>query len=477
MVRMRGGTTATTTTVPRLLLLATSVLLFLPAIVGQRIWLYAFVPADASGERLLPHFINHYHQLGVTYRRMLLLVHHDPESSSRESLERISAICHSYNLECRFWEETFSVDGQYREYLKLLQEFVYDPYDWVLHSEVHEFQDWEGHVKYTVEKANRMRAYYITGPVVERFAGDFRSKPVPDVRRWAGAGGDARYHRQDIFEAFPMRCPPPDVIDEYTNPELPHATNPYGKPYGHHPGSKVVAYRNSLRPTRMRDAILKPDDAMGYLGDCKEMYESIGSGGSGGSIDALALCPRVSADGRPPEDLYNLTPYAAFPSQYRYSFTPEGKDITVNITLWRPVEWGGMQVPIHRVSWVDEALPRHRAWLERFKGTCEVEGLEDGNGENAECVPLLASWWGRAEMYRAASRGGAVEPLERCDSGRLLGLQTNTTEFGLAWEEFETRLNVVGRVRNTAKGDSRTRLDALAANLHSSGKGKGEGKG
>ena len=189
------------------------------------------------------------------------------------------------------------------------------------------------------------------------------------------------------------------------------------------------------------------------------------------------MCPRVSADGRPPEDLYNLTPYAAFPSQYRYSFTPEGKDITVNITLWRPVEWGGMQVPIHRVSWVDEALPRHRAWLERFKGTCEVEGLEDGNGENAECVPLLASWWGRAEMYRAASRGGAVEPLERCDSGRLLGLQTNTTEFGLAWEEFETRLNVVGRVRNTAKGDSRTRLDALAANLHSSGKGEGEGKG
>ena len=242
-----------------------------------------------------------------------------------------------------------------------------------------------------------------------------------------------------------MRCPPPDIIDEYTNPELPRATNSYGKPYGHHPGSKVVAYRNSMRPTRMRDAILKPDAAKGYLGDCAEVLPS-----------TPALCPRMSLDGRQPENLYEFTPYSKFPSQYRYKSTPEGKTIKVNITLWRPVEWGGMQVPIHRVHWADEVLPRHRTWLERFKGTCEVES------ERVGCTPLLESWWSRAAMYRAAIRGAAIEPAERCDSGRMLGLQTNTTDFGLAWEEFETRLNVVGRVRNAVKGDSRTRLDALA---------------
>ena len=439
-----------------LVLVVLLALALVPLVVCQRVWLYAFVPADASGELLLPHFINHYHQLGITYRRMLLLVHHDPASSSRESLERISAVCHSYNLECRFWEERYSADGQYREYLRLLQDFVYDPYDWVLHSEVNEFQDWEGHVKYTVEKANRMRAYYITGPMIDRFAGDFKSKPIPDVRMRGKGKQRGASNTMDIFEAFPMRCPPPDIIDEYTNPDLPHATNPYGKPYGHHPGSKVVAYRNSMRPTRMRDAILKPDDAAGYLGDClNTTVDSVASDDDRRRRSSLSLCPRMSADGGRPENVYHLTPYAQFPSQYRYKSTPEGNTIDVNITLWRPVEWGGMQVPIHRVHWADEVLPRHRAWLERFKGTCDVDIDREG------CDPLLGSWWSRVEMYRSARRGSAVEPMERCDSGRLLGMQTNTIDFGLAWEEFETHLKVVGRVRNTVKGDSQTRIAAL----------------
>ena len=111
-----------------------------------RIWLYGYVSADQGGEVLLPHFINHYHQLGITYRRMLILVHHDPERS-RESLERIATICHGYMLECRFWEEPFSIEGQYREHLKMLKDFVYDPYDWILYANVNEFHDWEGNIK------------------------------------------------------------------------------------------------------------------------------------------------------------------------------------------------------------------------------------------------------------------------------------------------------------------------------------------
>lgn len=111
-----------------------------------RIWLYGYVSADQGGEVLLPHFINHYHQLGITYRRMLILVHHDPDRS-RESLERIATICHGYMLECRFWEEPFSVEGQYREHLKMLKDFVYDPYDWILYANVNEFHDWEGNIK------------------------------------------------------------------------------------------------------------------------------------------------------------------------------------------------------------------------------------------------------------------------------------------------------------------------------------------
>ena len=112
--------------------------------------MYAYLSTDQGGDVMLPHFINHYHQLGLTYRRMLLLVHHDPLLAPKGSLTNILTICHAYNLECRIWEGKHDVDVQYKEHLKMLQDFIYDPYDWILYADVHEFQDWEGHVKYVV---------------------------------------------------------------------------------------------------------------------------------------------------------------------------------------------------------------------------------------------------------------------------------------------------------------------------------------
>jgi len=106
------------------------------------------VSTDQGGDAMLPHFINHYHQLGLTYRRMLILVHHDPQLAPKESFTNIAAICHAYNLECKVWEGKYDVDEQYKQHLQMLQDFVYDPYDWILVAEADEFQDWEGPVKY-----------------------------------------------------------------------------------------------------------------------------------------------------------------------------------------------------------------------------------------------------------------------------------------------------------------------------------------
>lgn len=433
--------------------------------------------ADQGGEVLLPHFINHYHQLGITYRRMLILVHHDPDRS-RESLERIATICHGYMLECRFWEEPFSVEGQYREHLKMLKDFVYDPYDWILYANVNEFHDWEGNIKcvllvvffslliqvvccccvyqktcfggsyacwvylfrYAVEKANRKRAYYITGPYVDRFSGDFRAISVPAMSDGRKTG--------DVFDTFPVRCPSPEIIDRYTDPDAPPATQPYGEPIGHHPGSKVVAFRNSMRVTRLRDGVLSPDEAKVYLSNCSTIEPH--------------LCPRMSLDG-PPEDLYHLTPYAMYQSQYRYKDTPLKEEIGINITLWHALEWAGIQVPIHRIDWAKEVLSKHREWLERYKGTCTVERQ---GAQLQQCSPLLASWHEKARMYHDAVSGRQMKVSEMCDRGRLLGFDTNTLDMGLAWEEFETSLKVVSKVRNSIKGDSRTRLENIKKKIH-----------
>ena len=421
----------------------------------RRIWLYAFVFADHGGDVLLPHFINHYHQLGITYRRMLFVVHHDPSIGSTTSLEKIATICHGYNLECRFWEEEYSAEGQYEQHLKMLRDFVYDPYDWVLYADVNEFQDWEGPIKYVlcvqychqllrcidvsrmqfryaVERANRMRAYYITGPYVDRFSEDFRPRSVPVM-------SDDNL-KEDIFDIFPWRCPSPEIIDKYTDPDSPSATSPFGGPVGHHPGSKVVAFRNSMRVSRLRDKVLSPKIAKLYLGNCSTIKPY--------------YCPRMSLDG-PPKDLYHLTPYSTYEAQYRYPTTPERDQISVNITLWHDVEWGGMQVPIHRINWASDVLSHHRAWLERYKGSCRLDHYD------SDCQSLLESWHTRFQMYQAAISNDPVQPLEECDRGRLLGADTNTLYAGLAWEEFETSLKVVSRVRNSIKGDSRTRLENI----------------
>lgn len=66
----------------------------------------------------------------------------------REGLEKILGICQGYGLECRLWEERFTPEGQYEEHLKMLRDFVFDPYDWVVYADVNEFQDWQGPIKY-----------------------------------------------------------------------------------------------------------------------------------------------------------------------------------------------------------------------------------------------------------------------------------------------------------------------------------------
>jgi hypothetical protein len=286
-----------------------------------------------------------------------------------------------------------------------------------------------------VEHANRKRAYYITGPYVNRFGKGFRASSVPKI---------SEDGTRDLFDAFPLRCPPPSVIYEYIDPESPPASQPFGGPLGHHPGSKVVAFRNSMRVSRLRDKVISPDEAKTYLGDCRDTE--------------LSKCPRASLQG-PPESLYHLTPYSTYASQYRYKDTPEKEDIHMNITLWHDVEWGGIQVPIHRFAWAKETLSKHKAWIKRYKGTCRLDEL------GSDCTPLLESWHQRATMYLSAISGHPMEVSEECDTGRLQGTETDTTYGGLAWEEFETSLKVVSKVRNSIKGDSRTRLENIRKDI------------
>jgi len=105
------------------------------------------VSSDYGGDLLLPHFVNHYHQLGITYRRFLVLVHHTPGKHPRAALEKITGICQGYSLECRLWEGEYNPDEQYERHLRILNDFVLDPYDWIVIADSDELQVWPGMIR------------------------------------------------------------------------------------------------------------------------------------------------------------------------------------------------------------------------------------------------------------------------------------------------------------------------------------------
>lgn len=299
--------------------------------------------------------------------------------------------------------------------------------------------------RYELERANRAGAYFITGPQIQRFGADFLPEAVPTV---SGAIGE-----KSIFDAFPMRCPPPSIVYNYIDPKAPSATSSLAIPVRHHPGTKVVAFRNSMRMTRARDGVVSPDVAELYFGNCSNVQ--------------LNSCPRLTVQG-PPKSLFHLTPYHKHKVEYRYKNTPKNSEIDVEISLWHDVEWAGMQVPIHKVEWAKELLTQHKEWLERYSGDCEL-AMDDADTQR--CTPLVQGWHTKAAMYKKARQDKPLLPQEHknynlsCDEGRLLGHQTDTAYMGLAWEEFETKLKVVSKVRNTIKGDSRTRLERISTNV------------
>lgn len=286
--------------------------------------------------------------------------------------------------------------------------------------------------RYAVERANRNRAYFITGPRIHRLGAKLTSDRVPSI--------SAEKQVDNILDAFPKRCPSPTIVYQYIDPEAVEATSPLATPVRHHPDSRVVAFRNSMRVTRSRDSVLSPDDAKLYLGNCSRLEQS--------------KCPRMSLEGYP-KDLFHLTPFHKYKHQYRYSGTPSNTDIHLNITLWHDVEWAGMQVPIHSLEWSRDVLPKHHDWLERYKGTCR-----DIHEDDRTCSPLVKRWPRVASLLKQAMDGKSLDLGYDCDEGGLLGeLETNSTYMGLAWEQFETSLKVVSKVRNDQIGDSRTRLE------------------
>lgn len=112
-----------------------------------RFWIQTTILVDEQTEILFPHFINYYHQLLVSYKRFLILLHYDPSYGHRGSLERMLAVCEGFALECRSWVGPLAPDAVYEQKLQFLQDFIDAPHDWVINVDIDEFVIWESGLK------------------------------------------------------------------------------------------------------------------------------------------------------------------------------------------------------------------------------------------------------------------------------------------------------------------------------------------
>jgi len=167
-------------------------------------------------------------------------------------------------------------------------------------------------------------------------------------------------------------------------------------------------------------------------------------------------------------DIFNLTPYYRDPDRYKYSYAP--KDVRSHAGAgpkFKLAIWSDTVVPVHHFRWHNGSLLEMHAYLERYRGTCDVESVlsvQQWNALPKGCIPLLFEWGDVAKQLHEARTGqldlGGTTCIEEQQEEEGA---TDTSYMGLAWEEFDAALNVSAKIRNTVKGDSQTRMASLTA--------------
>lgn len=370
-----------------------------------RAWVYAFVPADYGGDLLLPHFISYYHQLGITYGRFLVLIHHDPRLYDRRALNRLTGICSGYSLECRIWEGRYTADRHMEQQLLMLRDFVFSPYDWIITANVDEFQDWP--------TSNLNRFLTSESSVLNRSSTQSPSFYVGNV-----------FERIAVDGTFPTTLPQPSIFNQF-----PYVCEQKGY------GKKIVAFKNFLRPGRSQKRIIIPDLAQDYFSACTEKSTT---------------CLRPSLNqGDMARDLYDLTPYSKYYGLYKYYENIKGESVHSSEML-DVVAATRTEVGIHRIKH-GESLNQTRDFLLRYRGNCTLSMYkEDLNVMGSPCLALLPDWKQRAEelVGRLAGQREDVSSIKCKFELEQKGVDAVDTAYeALAWDEFEGYLQFVSKFR------------------------------
>lgn len=313
---------------------------------GNLIWLYSLITTDYDGLGILPHFLRHYREQGISYANMFVDLLHDPSLSDHGVLSALD-MTRRKGVRSRMIARAYTPDLQDLAMVSSLRSMPMHPEDWVVVADMDEFFTF-GHfsnVYEAVESMSAQGATFALGETLDHVARGGLLTPITN--------------ETNVWNDYPLICPVVSTIAK-------------GLP------AKVAIHKAYLRSGAGHHHIVEPHLAQAYFGnECTGL--------------ACELVMKKYKQ-RTIHDVYDMTPY----SQYQDRYGP-----CANNFGWQAKQWS-IWAKAHHFKWSAAVLENLYNRMVRDSGDCVL-----GINENS-CLPVFQFWKEVARQYHALKVTGRI---------------------------------------------------------------------
>ena len=309
------------------------------------VWLYSLITTDYDGPNVIPHFTQHYNNIGIPFSRFYVDLLHDPALSDA-GLVKAQHLFGQAGAHVRTIIQPYTPDLQDQAMVSGLSKMPMQIEDWVVVADMDEFFTFGvGSIDDAVTAMNAEGASYAVGEMLDHVA----------------PGGELRHidNTTDIWAQFPFVCP---IISNIAK----------GLP------AKVTLAKAYLRTGAGHHHIVEPYLAHAYFSD-----DCVG-------VACELVMKRYKQ--RTLRDLYDLTPYSHYSEKYAFSGS-EG---------WRAKQWTAW-TKVHHFKWHAAVLDNLLYRMVRDSGNCLLDVNEDN------CQPVFQFWKEVARQYHSLNATRSID--------------------------------------------------------------------
>ena len=311
------------------------------------VWLYSLITTDYDGPNVIPHFLQHYSNMGIVSSRIYVDLLHDPALSDL-GLNRAQQLFGGIGAHFRVIAHPYTPDLQDQAMVSGLSKIPMHTEDWVVVADMDEFFTFGVSVNDAVIAMNAEGATYAIGEMLDHVA----------------RGGQLMHidNSTDIWAQFPLVCP---IVSNIAK----------GLP------AKVTMAKAYLRTGAGHHHIVDPHLAHAYFSD-----ECIG-------IPCELVMKRYKQ--RTLRDLYDLTPYSEYTAKYHWPGTRDGKG-------WHARQWSRW-TKVHHFKWHAAVLDNLLYRMVRDSGDCLLGVNED------HCQPVFQFWKEVARQFHSLNSTQSID--------------------------------------------------------------------